>query len=113
MEPRLRVRIGGDSNISVEKITLSPFLFALVMDELSGPFDGPVVGIELMLGGVETNSESKGFRLSRTKTDGLDETDVEVRLAEVIPKKESFRYLGVRIQGSGDIVSHISVLELG
>ena len=56
--------------------------------------------------------ESKGFRLSRTKTeylgckfsDVLDETDVEVRLAaQIIPKKESFKYLGAVIQGSGDI----------
>ncbi|KAG5597411.1 hypothetical protein H5410_038643, partial [Solanum commersonii] len=56
--------------------------------------------------------ESKGFRLSRTKTeylgckfsDALDETDVEVRLVtQIIPKKESFKYLGSVIQGSGDI----------
>ncbi|KAG5596183.1 hypothetical protein H5410_037415 [Solanum commersonii] len=56
--------------------------------------------------------ESKGFRLSRTKTeylgckfsDALDETDGEVRLAtQIIPKKESFKYLGSVIQGSGDI----------
>ncbi|KAG5591582.1 hypothetical protein H5410_042096 [Solanum commersonii] len=56
--------------------------------------------------------ESKGFRLSRTKTeylrckfsDVLDEVDVEVRLAtQIIPKKESFKYLGSVIQGSGDI----------
>ncbi|KAG5606376.1 hypothetical protein H5410_027868 [Solanum commersonii] len=56
--------------------------------------------------------ESKGFRLSRTKTeylrckfsDMLDEVDVEVRLAtQIIPKKESFKYLGSVIQESGDI----------
>ncbi|XP_015159328.1 uncharacterized protein [Solanum tuberosum] len=56
--------------------------------------------------------ESKGFRLSRTKTeylgckfsDALDEADVDVRLAtQIIPKKESFKYLGSVIQGSGDI----------
>ncbi|KAG5584745.1 hypothetical protein H5410_045179 [Solanum commersonii] len=56
--------------------------------------------------------ESKGFRLSRTKieylgckfSDALDETDGEVRLAtQIIPKKESFKYLGSVIQGSGDI----------
>ncbi|KAG5581032.1 hypothetical protein H5410_051659 [Solanum commersonii] len=56
--------------------------------------------------------ESKGFGLSRTKTeylgckfsDALDEIDGEVRLAtQIIPKKESFKYLGSVIQGSGDI----------
>ncbi|KAG5613703.1 hypothetical protein H5410_013527, partial [Solanum commersonii] len=56
--------------------------------------------------------ESKGFRLSKTKTeylrckfsDVLDEADVEVRLAtQIIPKKESFKYLGSVIQENGDI----------
>ncbi|KAG5576666.1 hypothetical protein H5410_056800, partial [Solanum commersonii] len=56
--------------------------------------------------------ESKGFRLSRTKTeylrckfsDVVEEADVEVRLAtQIIPKRESFKYLGSTIQGSGDI----------
>ncbi|KAG5614625.1 hypothetical protein H5410_014449, partial [Solanum commersonii] len=56
--------------------------------------------------------ESKGFRLSRTKTeylrckfsDGVEEANVEVRLAtQIIPKRESFKYLGSVIQGSGDI----------
>ncbi|KAG5627424.1 hypothetical protein H5410_012642 [Solanum commersonii] len=48
--------------------------------------------------------ESKGFKLSMTKTeylrckfsDVLDEADVEVRLTtQIIPKKESFKYLGL------------------
>ncbi|KAG5592517.1 hypothetical protein H5410_043031, partial [Solanum commersonii] len=56
--------------------------------------------------------ESKGFRLSRTKTeylrckfsDVVEEADVEVRLAtQIISKRESFKYLGSVIQGSGDI----------
>ncbi|KAG5615341.1 hypothetical protein H5410_015165 [Solanum commersonii] len=51
-------------------------------------------------------------QLSRTKTeylrckfsDVLDEADVEVRLATyIIPKRESFKYLGSVIQGSRDI----------
>ncbi|KAG5571816.1 hypothetical protein H5410_061582 [Solanum commersonii] len=61
---------------------------------------------------METNAGVQRFRLSRTKTeylgckfsDALDETDGEVRLAtQIIPKKESFKYLGSVIQGSGDI----------
>ncbi|KAG5575806.1 hypothetical protein H5410_055940, partial [Solanum commersonii] len=36
--------------------------------------------------------------------DVLDEADVEVRFAtRIIPKRESFKYLGSVIQGSGDI----------
>ncbi|KAG5610072.1 hypothetical protein H5410_021353 [Solanum commersonii] len=61
--------------------------------------------------------ESKGFRLSRTKTeylrrkfnDVLDKADVEVRLAtQIIPKKESFKYLGSVIQGSRDIDADVT-----
>ncbi|KAG5575203.1 hypothetical protein H5410_055337 [Solanum commersonii] len=89
----------------------------------TGPDEIPVefwksmdkAGIEWLSGAFNVwrqTLESKGFRLSRTKTeylgckfsDGLDETDVEVRLAaQVIPKKESFRYLGVSNPRSGDI----------
>ncbi|KAG5569861.1 hypothetical protein H5410_059627, partial [Solanum commersonii] len=56
--------------------------------------------------------ESKGFRLSRTKTeylrcnfnDVVEEAEVGVRLVtQIIPKRESFKYLGSVIEGSGDI----------
>ncbi|XP_070004287.1 uncharacterized protein [Nicotiana sylvestris] len=56
--------------------------------------------------------ESKGFRLSRTKTEYLEckfgaeltEAGVEVRLdSQVIPKRGSFKYLGSVIQGTEDI----------
>ncbi|XP_070006864.1 uncharacterized protein [Nicotiana sylvestris] len=56
--------------------------------------------------------ESKGFRLSRTKTEYLEckfgaeptEAGVEVRLdSEVIPKRSSFEYLGSVIQGKREI----------
>ena len=60
--------------------------------------------------------ESKGFRLSRTKTEyleykfsvELDESSVEVRLAaQIILKSERFKYLGSVLQGSGDIDSDV------
>ncbi|XP_060182503.1 uncharacterized protein LOC132612201, partial [Lycium barbarum] len=56
--------------------------------------------------------ESKGFKLSRTKTEYLEckfsdivhEADVEVRLGtQVIQKKDSFKYLGSIIQRNGEI----------
>ncbi|KAL3351497.1 hypothetical protein AABB24_019876 [Solanum stoloniferum] len=133
---KTRVRtVGGDSeHFSVEMglhqgSVLSPFLFALVMDELTRSIQETVPWCMLFADDIvlidETRDrvnarlevwrqtlESKGFRLSRTKTeylgckfsDVLDETDAEVRLAaQVIPKKESFKYLGAVIQGSGDI----------
>ncbi|XP_070022595.1 uncharacterized protein [Nicotiana sylvestris] len=56
--------------------------------------------------------ESKGFRMSRTKTEYLEckfgakptKAGVEVRLdSQVIPKRDSFKYLGSVIQGTGEI----------
>nr|XP_016513619.1 PREDICTED: uncharacterized protein LOC107830537 [Nicotiana tabacum] len=56
--------------------------------------------------------ESKGFKLSMTKTEYVEckssgvsgESDMDVRLAsQVIPKKGSFKYLGSVIQGVGEI----------
>nr|XP_009775799.1 PREDICTED: uncharacterized protein LOC104225652 [Nicotiana sylvestris] len=56
--------------------------------------------------------ESKGFKLSRTKTeyveckfsDVTEEVDVEVRLgSQVILKRESFKYLRLIIHGDGEI----------
>ncbi|KAK4351549.1 hypothetical protein RND71_030862 [Anisodus tanguticus] len=62
--------------------------------------------------------ESKGFRLSRTKTEYLEckfsngsdpEIGVEVRLGtQVIPKKGSFKYLGSIIQGNGEIDDNVT-----
>ncbi|KAH0664891.1 hypothetical protein KY285_026097 [Solanum tuberosum] len=133
---KTRVRtVGGDSeHFPVEMglhqgSVLSPFLFALVMDELTRSIQERVPWCMLFADDIvlidETRDrvdarlevwrqtlESKGFRLSRTKTeyvgckfsDALDEADGDVRLAtQIIPKKESFKYLGSVIQGSGDI----------
>ncbi|WMV26024.1 hypothetical protein MTR67_019409, partial [Solanum verrucosum] len=110
-EAKTRVRtVGGDSeHFPVEMglhqgSVLSPFLFALVMDELTR--------VNARLEVWRRTLESEGFRLSRTKTkylgckfsDALDEADGEVRLdTQIIPKKESFKYLGAVIQRSGDI----------
>ncbi|XP_070043213.1 secreted RxLR effector protein 78-like [Nicotiana tomentosiformis] len=126
-DAKTRVRIvGGDSeHFSVvmglhQKSALSPFLFALVMDVLSRHIQGEVPWYMLFADDIvlidETRSgvngrlevwrqtlESKGFKLSRTKTeyleckfsDGTHDADVEVKLdAQVIPKRASFKYLG-------------------
>ncbi|XP_070003106.1 uncharacterized protein [Nicotiana sylvestris] len=56
--------------------------------------------------------ESKGFKLSRTKTEYLEckfsaepgKVGVDVRLeSQVIPSRSSFKYLGSVIQGGGEI----------
>ncbi|KAG5589623.1 hypothetical protein H5410_040137 [Solanum commersonii] len=73
-------------------LVLSPFLFALVMAELTR--------FEVW----RQTLKAKGFKLSRTKIKYLeckfslllDEAGVEVRLAaQTIPKIESFKYLGL------------------
>ncbi|XP_070028829.1 uncharacterized protein [Nicotiana sylvestris] len=71
--------------------------------------------------GVEINPESKGFKLSRTKTEyleckfsiGAHEVEVDVKLdAHVIPRRDSFKYLGSVIQGNGKIDEDVAtVLE--
>ncbi|KAK4710207.1 hypothetical protein R3W88_004720 [Solanum pinnatisectum] len=66
--------------------------------------------------------ESKGFRLSRTKTDYLEykfsdivhERDVEVRLdTHAISKRDNFKYLGSIIQRSGDIDDDVTPDRIG
>ncbi|KAL3363598.1 hypothetical protein AABB24_012720 [Solanum stoloniferum] len=133
---KTRVRtVGGDSeHFPVEMglhqgSVLSPFLFAVVMDELTRSIQEKVPWCMLFADDIELidetrdrvnarlevwrqTLESKGFRLSRTKTeylgckfsDAVDEADGEVRLdTQIIPKKESSKYLGAVIQRSGDI----------
>ncbi|XP_060172285.1 uncharacterized protein LOC132603305 isoform X1 [Lycium barbarum] len=138
---KTRVRtVGGDSEYFPVEMglhqgsALSPFLFALVMDCLMRRIQGEVPWCMLFADDIvlidETRSgvnaklevwrqtlESKGFKLSRTKTEYMEckfsdvthESGVEVRLGtQVIPKKRSFKYLGSIIQENGDIEDDVS-----
>ena len=138
---KTRVRtVGGDSEHFPVGIglhqgsTLSPFLFALVMDALTREIQGEVpwcmlfaddvVFIEETRSGVNAKLEvwretleCKGFRLSRSKTEYLEckfsgveqEEDVIVKLdTQIICKKDSFKYLGSMIQGNGEIDEDVS-----
>ncbi|XP_009590790.2 uncharacterized protein [Nicotiana tomentosiformis] len=62
--------------------------------------------------------ESKGFKLSRTKTEYLEckfsteseDVGMDVRLgAQVIPKRSSFKYLGSIIQEDGEIDENVTL----
>nr|XP_016453736.1 PREDICTED: uncharacterized protein LOC107778066 [Nicotiana tabacum] len=123
---KTRVRTaGGDSDYFLVEMglhqgsTLSPFLFSLSMDSLTRHIQGEVHwcllfvddivlidetrgGINKRLEGWRHTLESKGFKLSRTKTEYRErkfsgvtqEADGDVRLdMQVIPKRESFKYL--------------------
>ncbi len=60
--------------------------------------------------------ESKGFRISRTKTEYMRcdfgttiSEDGDVSLGgQVVPKKDTFRYLGSMLQRDGDIDEDVS-----
>ncbi|PHT39805.1 hypothetical protein CQW23_18659 [Capsicum baccatum] len=114
--------------------TLSPFLFALVMDVLTRRIQGEVPWCMLFADDIvlidETRRgvndklevwrqtlESKGFRLSRSKTEYLEckfndvrlEDEVVVKLeSQVVCKRDSFKYLGSVIQDNGDIDEDVS-----
>ncbi|KAF3675032.1 putative pre-mRNA-processing factor 6-like [Capsicum annuum] len=114
--------------------TLSPFLFALVIDVLTQRIQGEVSWCNLFADDVvligETRGcvndklevwrqtlESKGFRLSRSKTEYLKckfndvrlENKVVVKLkSQVVCKRDSFKYLRSVIQGNGEIDEDVS-----
>jgi hypothetical protein len=113
---------------------LSPYLFALVMDEVTRDIQGDIpwcmlfaddvvlvddsrVGVNRKLELWRQTLESKGFRLSRTKTEymrcGFSTTnhgeEEEVSLeGQVVPQKDTFRYLGSMLQKDGDIDEDVS-----
>uniref|UniRef100_A0A8I7BIV4 Reverse transcriptase domain-containing protein n=1 Tax=Hordeum vulgare subsp. vulgare TaxID=112509 RepID=A0A8I7BIV4_HORVV len=107
---------------------LSPYLFDLMMDEVTRDIQGDIpwcmlfaddvvlvddsrTGVNRKLELWRRTLESKGFRLSRTKTEymrcGFSATrheDGEVSLGgQVVPARDTFRYLGSMLQKDGDI----------
>ena len=113
---------------------LSPYLFALIMDELTKDiqeevpwcmlFADDIVLIDETKAGVNAKLElwrntleSKGFTLSRSKTEymkcefattrGDDQEPVDM-LGQEVPKKDTFRYLGSILQKKGEIDEDVS-----
>ena len=112
---------------------LSPYLFALVMDEVTRNIQGDIpwcmlfaddvvlvdesqAGVNRKLELWRQTLESKGFRLSRTKTEYMrcdfggaaqEEGDVSLE-GQVVSKKDTFRYLGSMLQSDGDIDADVS-----
>ena len=108
---------------------LSPYLFALIMDELTRQIQDEVPQCMLFADDIvlvdETKSkvnakletwrealETRGFRISRTKTEYMEcsfssrrstNGDVVKLEGQEIPKRDNFRYLGSIIRKDGDV----------
>jgi hypothetical protein len=98
---------------------LSPYLFALMIDEVIRDIQGGIpwcmlfvddvvlidesrTGVDQKLELWRRTLEAKGFKLSRSKTEYMNcdfsattQKDVDVKLdGQVVPKKDTFHYLG-------------------
>ena len=112
---------------------LSPYIFALVMDVVTRDIQGEIpwcmlfaddvvlidesrIGVDRKLELWRHTLKSKGFRLSRTKTEymrcefsGIRSEDRDVTLAgQVVPRRDTFRYLGSMLQSDGEIDEDVS-----
>jgi hypothetical protein len=116
-----------------QESALSPYLFALVMDEVTRDIQGGITwcmlfadyvvlvdesrtGVDQKLELWRRTLEAKGFRLSRSKTEYMKcdfnvttQEEEDVRLdGQVVSKKDTFRYLGSTLQKNGDIDEYVS-----
>jgi Reverse transcriptase (RNA-dependent DNA polymerase) len=129
----------GESNIFSIKIglhqgsALSPYIFTLMMDEITKDIQGDIswcmlfaddvvliddsrIGVNQKLKLWRQTLESKDFRLSRTKTEymrcqfsGENSDDGDVSLdGRVVPMNDTFRYLGSMLQSEGEIDEDVS-----
>jgi hypothetical protein len=76
--------------------------------------NGSRTGIDQKLESWRRTLKAKGFRLSRSKTEYMKcdfsaTTQEDVRLdGQVVPKKDTFHYLGLMLQKDGDIDEDLS-----
>jgi Reverse transcriptase (RNA-dependent DNA polymerase) len=112
---------------------LSPYIYTLVMDENTKDIqrdipwcilfvddviliDESKIGVDQKLELLRQILESKGFRLSRTKTEymrcqfsGKNSDDGDISLdGRVVTMNDTFRYLGSMLQSDGEIDENVS-----
>ena len=113
--------------------SVSPYLFALVMDYVTRDIQGDIPWCMLFADDVVLVDESrtrvnqklklwretlecKGFRLSRTKTEYMrcdfgattwEEEDISLE-GQLVLRKDTFQYLGLMLQRDGDIDEDVS-----
>ena len=113
---------------------MSPYLSALVIDEVTRDIQGDISWCRLFVDDAVLVDESrervnrklelwrqtlksKGFRISRTKTEYMRcdfgttiSEDGDISLGgQVVPKKNTFRYLGSMLHRDGDIDEDVSI----
>ena len=114
--------------------SLSPYLFALVMDEVIRDIQGNIpwcmlfandvvlvdksrTGVNKKLELWRETLESKGFRLSRTKIEYMrcdfgtttrEEEDISLE-GQVVPRNDTFRYLGSMLQRDGILMKMLAI----
>ncbi|KAD6795909.1 hypothetical protein E3N88_06805 [Mikania micrantha] len=136
----VRAPVGDTDLFSVEVglhqgSALSPFLFAVILDELSRSIQAHIPWCMLFADDIvlvaetkeelnvrleewRTTLEQRGLRISRTKTEYLhcqfsgakevDEDDQVTIGDQEVPKTTKFKYLGSFIQGDGDVDSDVA-----
>ncbi|XP_021992157.1 uncharacterized protein LOC110888973 [Helianthus annuus] len=138
-ETSVRTPVGDTNSFPVDVglhqgSALSPFLFAVVLDELSNLIQEPVPWCMLFADDIVLSAETKqclnarveewrvalegkGLRISRSKTEYLhcdfsgvaDDDDTQITIEDqLVPQATKFKYLGSFVQRDGDIDSDVT-----